>query len=101
MDNNYHNLSARMSDGRFITNYSPNCELNRKLQKDMTSFQYRFYLTKYTDTIMNDNNQSDQEKFGCIQCQGNIPVLPKYKQNCYQNGYCEINTVNNNGIGLN
>tara|TARA_Y100000389_G_scaffold187223_1_gene208419 strand:- start:50 stop:355 length:306 start_codon:yes stop_codon:yes gene_type:complete len=100
MDNNYHELSARMSDGRFITDYSPNCELNFKLQNNMSSFQYRFYLTKYTDKIINDINQSNQQTFGCNSCQGNVPVLPKYDQQCYVNGYCKVNTINQNGIGF-
>lgn len=100
MDNNYHYLNARMSDGRFITNYSPNCELNRKLQGNMSSFQYRTYLTNYTDKLLNTMDQNIKQKYGCQECQGNLPVLPKYEQNCFENGYCEINTINENGIGL-
>ena len=32
-DNFYNDFPARMSDGRFITNYFPNCDINRKMKK--------------------------------------------------------------------
>ena len=101
MDNNFHYLSARMSDGRFITDYSPNCELNGKLQGDMTSWQYRMFLTKNSDNILNNINMQNKKLFGCNECEGNVPILPKYEQNCSKNGYCVVNEINKNGIGLN
>ena len=38
MDNNIFEFPARMSDGRFITDYSPNCMLNNKYQQSMNLF---------------------------------------------------------------
>ena len=51
-DNYHEDFPARMSDGRFITNYHPNCEMNGEIQKNMTSWQYRTFLTRYTDNLM-------------------------------------------------
>ena len=68
MDNNNHDFTARMSDGRFITDYSPNCELNRKLQNNMTSWQYRMFLTNMADSILESEHKLDEEEFGCSDC---------------------------------
>ena len=45
-DNVKSDFPARMSDGRFITDYTPNCQHNLAIQKDMTSWQYKTYLSK-------------------------------------------------------
>ena len=45
-DNFFKDFPARMSDGRFITDYTPNCQLNLEFQQNMTSWQYRSFLTK-------------------------------------------------------
>ena len=50
-DNFFKDFPARMSDGRFITNYSPNCQQNLIYQNNMTSWQYRAYLTKMANQI--------------------------------------------------
>ena len=52
-DNVNSDFPARMSDGRFITDYSPICQYNLAIQKDMTSWQYKTYLTRYADQIRN------------------------------------------------
>jgi len=101
MDNYNNAFTAKMSDGRFITDYAPNCELNNKYQKNMTSFQYRSFLTSNTDQIIINERKTLFNKYGCSTCQGNQEVLPKFQQNCNLNGNCEINIINNNGIGLN
>ena len=100
MDNFNNNFAARMSDGRAITDYSPNCELNGQLQKNLSSIQYRDFLTNNADKIMRDMNMKNKQEYGCNECSGNVPVLPKYEQTCYSNGYCEIKTKNKKGIGL-
>ena len=45
-DNFYKEFPARMSDGRFITNYHPICETNSMAQGNMTSWQYKLFLTR-------------------------------------------------------
>ena len=94
MDNNYHYLSARMSDGRFLTDYSPNCDMNRKYQGNMTSWQYRMFLTNNTSLIL-DNKTGE-----CVDCKGNAPVNPRYRQTCSKDGNCMVDEINPNGIGL-
>ena len=36
-DNNFDGCPALMSDGRFITSYKPNCEMNRMIEKSFQS----------------------------------------------------------------
>ena len=55
-DNFHPDFPARMSDGRFITNYLPNCQLNLMYQQDKTSWQYRAYLTRMSDKILSHEN---------------------------------------------
>ena len=100
MDNFNNAFTAKMSDGRFITDYSPNCELNNKYQKNMTSFQYRTFITNNTTNIMDNERDDLFNKYLCNSCQGNNEVLPKYEQKCNLNGKCNLNIINQNGIGL-
>ena len=51
-----------MSDGRFLTSYLPNCQLNRKLgklfdSKPLTSWEYTYYLTNEAGKVKNHMNQ--------------------------------------------
>ena len=91
---------ARMSDGRFMTDYSPNCQRNFFYQKDMTSWQYRMYLTNMADTILEKEHDMDEEEFGCNDCSKNV-FIPKneYEQKC-DGVRCNVNFVNQNGHGI-
>lgn len=91
---------ARMSDGRFMTDYSPNCQRNLFYQKDMTSWQYRMYLTNMADTILEKEHDMDEEEFGCNDCSKNV-FIPKneYEQKC-DGVRCNVNFVNQNGHGI-
>ena len=97
-DNYHSDFPARMSDGRFITDYSPNCQLNGQLQKNMTSWQYRTYLTRYTDKLMEQTDNNNKVLYGCDKCD-EVSLPAKSKQLCTQNG-CIINVINNNGLGI-
>ena len=52
-DNRYNNCPALMSDGRFITNYKPNCEMNRNIERSFqqnvpsSSWEYKYNLTTH------------------------------------------------------
>ena len=99
-DNFYNDFPARMSDGRFITDYTPNCDRNQKLKKEMTSFEYRLYLIQNTEGIMQQINSNNEELFGCKE--SNTTVIPsiKTKQVCSENGSCNFIDVDPSGIGI-
>ena len=89
-DNFFKDFPARMSDGRFITNYSPNCQQNLIYQNNMTSWQYRAYLTKMANQIRNHERIKNEKLYGCDVC---------YEQVCNENG-CTMKEVNPEGIGM-
>ena len=99
-DNVNSDFPARMSDGRFITDYSPICQYNLAIQKDMTSWQYKTYLTRYADQIMSNINSNNIKYYGCETCDSSKTVLPpKVKQDCTK-GKCNMGIINNNGLGM-
>ena len=98
-DNYYSDFPARMSDGRFITDYTPNCQHNLAIQNNMTSWQYRVYLTRYANQIMDNVNTLNNKFYGCESCDPNVAALPKYENQCTSQG-CNISQVNPSGVGL-
>jgi hypothetical protein len=57
-DNKHFGCPARMSDGRHFTDYAPNCETEMQLRNTngvMNSFEYRIWLQKNADVLMNNN----------------------------------------------
>ena len=99
-DNNQKKYPERMSDGRAFTDFRPNCNMNKILQNNMTSWQYRTYLTNYSNDIINDIKKFNNSLYSCKTCVGTQPVMPKYEQVCDKNGVCYLNMVNPSGIGL-
>ena len=55
--NFFDDFPARMADGRFITDYSPNCDNNMKHKKELSGWEYRQYLTNNAETIMQEINE--------------------------------------------
>ena len=45
-DNFFDDFPARMSDGRFLRDHTPNCDLNTKYKKGMNNWEYRQHLTE-------------------------------------------------------
>lgn len=104
-DNNFDGCPALMSDGRFITNYKPNCEMNRTIEKTfnnngpLTSWEYKYNLTNQTDKVMGLVNNTNKKQYGCSGYGYEVPQ-PLLKQDCNFDN-CVINrTGNNNGIGI-
>ncbi len=100
-DNVIHDFPARMSDGRFITNYYPNCEMNYGIQKNMSSWQYRNLLTKDSNRIINKMHEFNKESFGRGSTSGGLGDIfkPRYEQKCNIHG-CAISEVNPDGFGI-
>jgi hypothetical protein len=60
-----------MSDGRFATSYLPSCELNKFIQKKYSvgeSHDYRYFLQKNADKIMEDMKKCDTTEKDCVLC---------------------------------
>lgn len=74
--NNIHtDFPALMSDGRIYTSYQSDCKTNNNLIKKeniRTNFDYRQYLTRNANKIMNQNKQSSCNMCGV--CQYGYPL---------------------------
>ena len=104
-DNNFDGCPALMSDGRFITSYKPNCEMNRMIERSfqskvpLTSWEYKYNLTNQADKVMELVNDTNKKQYGCSGYSYEVPQ-PLLKQDCNFDN-CVINrTGNNNGIGI-
>lgn len=102
--NYYTNYFGRMSDGRFMTNYSPNCKMNEMIMKssgqNLTSWEYKEFLVKNTDNLLNATEQVNALLYGCNDCSPVLSsTLSKYAQDCDKNT-CLIKVNNENGLGL-
>lgn len=98
-DNFHPDFPARMSDGRFITNYLPNCQLNLMYQQDKTSWQYRAYLTRMSDKIRSHENTLNESIYGCDVCHEDKGMPHRFEQICNENG-CTFKQVDPEGIGV-
>ncbi len=99
-DNFHKDFPARMSDGRFITDYYPNCAMNLSAQKNMTSWEYKLFLTRNTTQIMSAVKDYNHTRYGCDNCNDpSIPLQNKYIQEC-TNYSCHISEQNKDGVGL-
>ena len=99
-DNFYNDFPARMSDGRFITSYAPNCELNLRGQKNMSSWEYKLLLTRKGNEIRDAIESKTNEVYGCDNCNDpSIPLENQYLQDCTSYG-CHITESNPKGAGL-
>lgn len=99
-DNFYKDFPARMSDGRFITDYHPNCSMNLSAQKNMSSWQYKLFLTRNTNNIMGAIKDYNHSRYGCENCNDpSIPLQNQFLQECV-NESCHIKQVDQSGLGL-
>ena len=100
-DNYHKDFPARMSDGRFITDYYPNCSMNLSAQKNMSSWQYKMFLTSNANNVINTINDYNHKRYGCDNCNDpSIPLQNKYLQEC-SNYACHISEAHKEGLGLN
>jgi hypothetical protein len=102
--NYYTNFFGRMTDGRFMTNYSPNCKMNDMIMSssgnNLTSWEYKEFLIKNTDNLLSATDKVNSMIYGCNDCSPVLEsTLSKYVQNCNKNN-CLIEVKNENGLGL-
>ena len=97
-DNYFEDFPGRMADGRAFTDYRTNCITNYGLAKDMTSWEYRYYLQNNAAKIVEDETT---QRNSLLSYSGpNAPEVPvKNVQNCNK-GFCTITPSSDNGIGI-
>ena len=100
-DNVLQDFPARMSDGRFITNYYPNCEMNAGISKNMSSWQYRLMLSKQSNNVVNKMHEFNHANFGRGSTSGGLEGIfnHRYEQKCNIHG-CAIKEVDPTGFGI-
>ena len=102
-NNNYDDCPALMSDGRFITSYKPNCEMNNTIsglfdEKKLSSWELTYYLTTEAGKVHNYVNNQYSKNYGCSAYPYKI-IEPELKQDCnYDN--CVMKNGNPNGLGV-
>ena len=98
-DNYITDFPSRMSDGRFMTDYSSNCSMNLGMQENMSSYNYRQMLIKNAEQIMKNMDTLNQQKYGCSSCNQTYVPDAEYVQKCDHTG-CIIEKVSEEGIGI-
>ena len=74
-NNVYYDIPAFMNDGRMATNYSPDAYLNNQLltrNRITTNAEYRDYLMRNADKIINDNQIMSIENVSNVQVKDSI-----------------------------
>ena len=95
---NVKEFPARMSDGRFVTNYNSCCVNNLLSSNGMNSYSYRQMLIHNAEEIMKDTRQEYDETYSCNSCYKMLIPKTKYVQDC-SGDVCSIKRVTD-GIGI-
>lgn len=98
-DNYFDDFPARMSDGRFLTDYTPICDTNLKQKQSMSSWEYRKYLVENAEKIMSEINKENDRLYGCKDCHSTIVPNNRANQVCVGDE-CKVEEVDPNGIGI-
>ena len=100
-DNFYSCCPAKMSDGRMFTDYRPSRTINNNLRmqnKSENSYEYRQYLIRNADKLMQVNQNYLSNKNSCDVKPGKIPdfqTVCRYDKKC---GGCYLNS--SCGVGI-
>jgi|TARA_B110000858_G_C17766603_1_gene457393 hypothetical protein len=97
-DNYNMDFPAIMQDGRLFTDYKSPCIMNADSLK-MSSLEYRNFLTRNADNILNNNTKLVNEIAGCGQCSDYSVIPPYVSVNC-NTDKCIQSINNKDGIGL-
>ena len=100
MNNKFKDCPARMSDGRIFTDYRPGCFLNNSIRasnKLINNFDYRMYLTRNADKIINYNKETSTKINSCDNCSNTM--LPESTKVVCNKEVCQQKVVNTSGLG--
>lgn len=95
---NVKDFPARMSDGRFLTNYNSSCVNNSLMSEGMNSYTYRQSLINNAEKIMDDTLAGYESTFSCDSCYKMLIPKTKFQQDC-SGDVCQIKRVSD-GIGI-
>ena len=104
-NNKHFGCPPRMADGRHFTDYRPSCHINNIIRTGnnvMNSFQYRQFLTRNANELMDINRQYACKKNCCGPCQepyhsiNTLPEVNKVKCDAHN---CEIVAFDPKGLG--
>ena len=104
-NNKHFGCPPRMADGRHFTDYRPSCHINNIIRSGnnvLNSFQYRLFLTRNANELMDVNRQYASKKNGCSPCKepyhsvNTLPELNKVKCDAHN---CTIIAYDPNGLG--
>ncbi|MBE17946.1 MAG: hypothetical protein CMH79_04205 [Nitrospinae bacterium] len=96
---NFKGSTARMSDGRFMTNYKSNCILNNTFKGQLNSYEYRQSLINNTTQIMDMIHSGLEDNYSCKDCHEIAIPKARYKQDCHGPS-CMIYDGQKDGIGI-
>ena len=106
-NNKYFGCPPRMSDGRNFTDYRGNCYLNNLIRENnqtYNSFQYRMFLARNAEKMMQMNRANACQKNCCGPCKKPYEsgtMLPENtKYSCNTSSCSKISEVNPMGIGI-
>ena len=92
----------RMSDGRHFTSYLPKC-MNIHDNDPLTSFEYKEYLVKNGQKIIDENRMSAYKANQCGPCMDPYntgTMLPEQSYQICNKNTCKIVVNEQNGLGL-
>lgn len=95
---NVKDFPARMSDGRFVTNYNSSCVNNILKSNGLNSYTYRQMLITNAEKIMNEERNNYESKFSCDSCYKMLVPKTQYEQDC-SGEVCRIKHVSD-GVGI-
>ena len=104
-NNKHFGAPPRMDDGRHFTDYRPNCHINNIIRTGnnvMNSFQYRTFLTRNADELMDINRRYATMKNGSGPCKEpyhSINTLPEVNRVKCNKHNCEIIAYDPKGLG--
>ena len=101
-NNKYTNCPPRMDDGRHFTDYRPRCLLNNitRLNNNIrNSFEYRLFLSRNAEKLMQENRQKMCDKYCCDNCDVPSTMLPEESIVKCNKFTCYASKLDNNGLG--
>ena len=99
-NNKYYDCPARMS-GNDFTDYRSSTYVDDSIRHSnniTNNFDYRNFLTRNAVTIMKINNEYEENKFGCKNC--NAPEIPFFETCVYNSISPKCALTSNTGLGL-
>ena len=104
-NNKFYNSAAKMSDGRTFTDYRPNHEINEHIlsnNKVANMHNYRMFLSRNAESIMEKNNEYMFIKNGLYNCKKPYEIgtmVPEESRVICDEHNCKRVIIDKNGIG--